>query len=46
MPEGSTTIPKGSTIKRLETGASSYITLDEDIVYSAWKHVAAKAVKT
>ena len=36
--EGATTIPKGSTPKRVEAQG---IRQDEDIVSSAWKHAAA-----
>ena len=35
--EGSTTIPKGSTLKRVEVQG---ILRDDDIVFSAWEQVA------
>jgi hypothetical protein len=37
IAEGATTIPKGSTLKRVEAQG---IRKDEDIVSSAWKHAA------
>ncbi len=41
--EGSTTIPRGSTPKRVEA-LSILKKQDDDIVWTAWKHAAAKAV--
>ena len=44
MVERATTIPKGSTPKRVETGSLLLSNFREgDIVFSAWKHAAAKA---
>lgn len=42
MRERATTIPKGSTPKRVETGSILLSKVkDGDIVFSAWKHAAA-----
>jgi len=40
--ERSTTIPQGSTAKRLEAQGNRKV---DDIVSSAWKHAAAKAAQ-
>jgi hypothetical protein len=38
--EGATTIPQGSTLKRVEA-QGAYLDLSDDIVLSAWRHAAA-----